>query len=736
MTATPVANRPSVGASLRPISVPGLSMWGGTVYEEEQKQLKGLRKRLTILREMKRDTTIGTAVAAVIAPLLSADFDVTPGGASPADQEAAEFVKSCLDDMNATWRSHVEEALECVPFGFSLGEMVFKRREGPQGKVRSDHDDGLVGLASITPIGQETIADAPTPWTTERDGTVTAVQQRDPVTGQINTVPGWKLLHFALQARKRNPEGESLLLDVWRDWRYRHNFEEIEGIGAERDVGGMPVVYPPREPTSAESTELKNQFGAMKQDEQAVVIMPGPKATPSEPGWLLEPYGGGGAARYNIREIIRDYDSRILMRFFAQFLRYGQQGETGNRALTQGAQDFLSLALRRVQQTMLEEWNGQMVPLLLELNSDAFAGLTALPKVTWNDPGVPDLDALMKVYEGGERTRILTITQADEDHLRAVADLPDLPEGVTPELVREKPEPALFPGGGVPPGAPGAEGEPGQPEGEEADDQEGQFRRDFVDTPARPAGQKLRVQPGKLERATNGYQKELVSAYDRWSARAVRAVANAQRDGLGVEQQAAVLNAMLADLEEDLVQIARARLVEEGLTSLRGPYARWQNHPQVLSAIGEQVRTNEQFIRTSLLPDIAQRARADILQGVAADTQALRASFERLRYRPAQYAGGMYVTTFEAGRAAGELEDGQREAMGMQPIAVRWELDPRAEHCEDGAGTFGCPGLAQVYEGGYRTLPTVPGGLTSCRSGCRCILAYLDPDANEWRRVA
>jgi hypothetical protein len=357
-----------------------------------------------------------------------------------------------MSDMGQTWRAHVEEMLECVPFGFSLGEMVAKRREGFDGKTPSDYDDGMFGLASITPIGQETLPDAMSPWEIDREGNVLAVRQRDPVTGNVYEVPGWKLLHFTIHSRKRNPEGDSFLLNVWKDWRFRNNFEEMEGIGVERDVGGMPVVYPPREPTPAEAEDLMKQFGAVRQDEQAVIIMPGPKVTAQEPGWVLEPYGSSGQGRYNVREVIRDLDARILMRFFAQFLRLGQQGETGNRALVKGSQDFFSLGMKRVQQAMLEQWNGQMVPLLMLLNSERFAGRTADPKLSWNDPGVPDLDAIMKVYTEGERTRILTITQADEEHVRAIADLPDLPEGVEPELVRERPE-LTFPGG--PGGLPG-----------------------------------------------------------------------------------------------------------------------------------------------------------------------------------------------------------------------------------------------------------------------------------------
>ena len=184
---------------------------------------------------------------------------------------------------------------------------------------------------------------------------------------------------------------------------------------------------------------------------------------------------------------------------------------------------------------------------------------------------------------------------------------------------------------------------------------------------SRPLGQKLRARHGQLERSTNAYQRELVSAYDHWSHRVQRAVRQAQREGLGPDQQLAVVDGMLDNLEFRLSLLGRHRFPQAAEKALRGPLAQHRNGPEVLTAVVQKIADNEQFIKTSLIPDIRAKLAQDLQAGVAQDSAALKASFEQLRYRPAGYAGGYWSMHFEAQRAAGIAENQQRQEMGLGP---------------------------------------------------------------------
>ena len=168
-------------------------------------------------------------------------------------------------------------------------------------------------------------------------------------------------------------------------------------------------------------TIFDDALSNLRNDEAVYVVAP--------PGTKIVPYGSSSKA-YDVRAIIRDKQGEILMRFFAQFLKLGMDNG-GTQALVKGSQEFFSLALQGLQQVMLETWNQQLVPFVFRFNS--FPGMTALPVITWNNPGKVDILALLESYSKGVGARVLTPNEADEDHVRAVMDLPDRPAGVGEE---------------------------------------------------------------------------------------------------------------------------------------------------------------------------------------------------------------------------------------------------------------------------------------------------------------
>ncbi len=91
-----VTTQASVRQAATRTGVAGLSVWRGQVREEEEQQLKSLKVRLKVYREMARDAVIATLLEAVKSPLLAAEFDVTAAGDLPVDQEAKDFAYSAL----------------------------------------------------------------------------------------------------------------------------------------------------------------------------------------------------------------------------------------------------------------------------------------------------------------------------------------------------------------------------------------------------------------------------------------------------------------------------------------------------------------------------------------------------------------------------------------------------------------------------------------------------------------
>ena len=81
----------------------GQKRYGGFFYEEFLKELQG-RKGVETYREMAdNDDVIGAILFAIEMLIRQTNWTIQPGGPENADEEAAEFIESCMDDMQDTW---------------------------------------------------------------------------------------------------------------------------------------------------------------------------------------------------------------------------------------------------------------------------------------------------------------------------------------------------------------------------------------------------------------------------------------------------------------------------------------------------------------------------------------------------------------------------------------------------------------------------------------------------------
>lgn len=81
---------------------------------------------IKVFQEMKEnDDTVGAILFAIKMLIRQVEWHVEPGGDSAKDKEAAEFVESCMDDMQATWTDTISEILSFLPYGWSFHEIVW-----------------------------------------------------------------------------------------------------------------------------------------------------------------------------------------------------------------------------------------------------------------------------------------------------------------------------------------------------------------------------------------------------------------------------------------------------------------------------------------------------------------------------------------------------------------------------------------------------------------------------------
>ena len=328
----------------------GLTHFSGYINEEFLTALKGSRG-VKIYKEMRdNDPVIGSILFVIDMLLRSVEWRVEGESKSPDDEAAAQFVEECLGDMALTMADLVSEVLTMLPFGWSLHEVIFKRRNGYHDDPlkSSRFTDGKFGWGGIELRAQETLQN----WKLTDAGIVEAMVQLAPPKYQAVEIPMDKCLLFRTTSHKGNPEGRSILRNAYRPWYFKKRIEEVEGIGIERDLAGLPVITAPGRIMSSSASaadqaifaELKKIVTGIRRDEQEGVIMPSDKDENGNPLYELQLLSTGGTRQFDTNAIVTRYDQRIAMVVLADFILLGHD-KVGSFALSSDKTDLFAVAL-------------------------------------------------------------------------------------------------------------------------------------------------------------------------------------------------------------------------------------------------------------------------------------------------------------------------------------------------------------------------------------------------------
>lgn len=404
----------------------GQRRYGGVIYEEFLHELRG-KKGIEVYREMsENDDVIGAILYAIEMLTRQTQWSVQPAGPSAKDKEAAEFVESCMDDMQNTWVDTISEILSFLTYGWSFHEIVYKRRMGNTKDVRtrSKYNDGLIGWSKLPIRAQETLYE----WEYDENDNLVGMTQMPPPNFGMYTIPMSKALLFRTKARKDNPEGRSILRNAYRSWYFKRRIQEIEGIGIERDLAGFPVLYSPPEldlwdKSDSSMTEIRTSLESMvrniRRDELEGAVLPG--------GYKLELLSSGGSRQFDTNAIIDRYDTRIAMTVLADFIFLGHQ-QNGSWALSSDKTELFAMACGAYLDIIAETFNNQGIPNLIDANGDYFSGITDYPKLMHGDIENADISKISSFIKDMVGIGVLIPDDTLEDYIREIGDLPERTE--------------------------------------------------------------------------------------------------------------------------------------------------------------------------------------------------------------------------------------------------------------------------------------------------------------------
>lgn len=396
------------------VSLGSTGIYTGSGFFDDEDIIRDLSWPYCIKKyqEMETDALIGGILFAINQFIRSSSWSVREydGDDKPSDSaEQARFLEECFKDLAKPWEEVITDVLSFLTYGFSIHEIVYKKRLGPQQsdkRYKSRYEDGKIGWRKFPIRSQDTIEK----FNLDEDSDLISVVQRDVTRGNTVEIPADRLLLFRTTTYKDNPRGKSILRSAYRAYYFRKNIEMIEGIGIERNLAGVPVIKVPGElfDGTEENSRRLQTFERMgrnlKRNDQSYVLLPsdvyGDQSSGSgEAVYSLELLQGSGSANTNQNQTIERWDRRIAQSMLSDFLLTGGQS-VGSYSLASTKYDAFKIAIESYLDTIRHQMNEKAIPMLFEINGWSGSTCPTLEHSGISEESLESLGTFLKNISG------------------------------------------------------------------------------------------------------------------------------------------------------------------------------------------------------------------------------------------------------------------------------------------------------------------------------------------------
>lgn len=386
----------------------GLDEWSGIIREDFLKELRG-KDGYKRYNEMRLNSSIiGGMLLAIEQAIRGIDWNFNSDQGE--EDERVVFLDEALAGMSHSWNDHIIEALTMLPFGYAPFEIVYERQ------------DGRLTWRKFAIRGQDTLYK----WELDDAGGMEGFWQQAPPYNVPVLIPIEKMVIYRTRVEKNNPEGRSILRNAWVSYYYAKNLMQIEAIGIERDLAGLPIITLPESATTDENDSSSDAYKAaeivrnIRNDEQAGLVKPF--------GWEFELASTGGSRQFDTDTIIKRYESRMLMSALAQFLILGQD-KVGTQALSTDFTDFFAMSVNATADIIAETFTKFAAQKLLELNGMDTEGIS----MEHSPAGDTDLTTFSEAFMN--IAPFITLFPQDETWIRSIYGMPEIDEDA---IIEEK----------------------------------------------------------------------------------------------------------------------------------------------------------------------------------------------------------------------------------------------------------------------------------------------------------
>lgn len=345
---------------------------------------------------MKEDATVAIALDSKYTFVEKSfnNFKVLHNEKNPASVDAAKFIEFCLKNMDGqTLRQFARSAATFNEYGFSVFEKLYTT-------VTTGEYTGRFKIKQLAFRPQASLARVNPFVFGDKSRSMTGVKQQlnafanvtrlggafadllsvAPLASQTGAlfIPVEKLMVMNIGGTDATPMGVSPLVGCYRAFREKVLIENLETIGATKDLGGVIELKIPSQilnkanmdPTSPEAVMVRglmNDAANAHAGEQSFFLLPSDtKDNAAQYSMTLKGIDGSGK-QYNTQDLINSRKKSILDRFGAGFMNLGND-QQGSYNLSESKQTIHSHFVQRDIEIILECVNENLVPQLLALN--------------------------------------------------------------------------------------------------------------------------------------------------------------------------------------------------------------------------------------------------------------------------------------------------------------------------------------------------------------------------------
>jgi len=374
----------------------GLLQHSGIIQEDFLRELRGSRGYEKYNEMRMNNPTVAALLMAIEQSVRSVDWQIV---SDTEDDPRVELIEESLANMTKSLDDHISEALTMLPFGYSIFETVYER----------------VGSKILWKKFGFRKQDTVYRWLMDKTGGIEGFEQQTKL-GERAIIPIDKMILYRTRVEANNPEGRSILRPSYISYYFLKNIQQIEAVGIERDLAGLPVIKLPAGASTtganSDSSKAAKMVRNIRNDEQAGVVLPD--------GWELSLLSTGGSRMFDTNEIINRYKKDILMTVLGQFLMLGMDG-VGSLALSGDQTDFFNMAVNGFARILADTFSKFAIPRLLVLNGLDPDGI----RIEHTAAGDVNADMLLKSFLSYAQAGLIVLTPEDEIWIRSMLGAPE-----------------------------------------------------------------------------------------------------------------------------------------------------------------------------------------------------------------------------------------------------------------------------------------------------------------------